>query len=119
MRVPRGKRTGSWSSRVRMEHRSTIERQVPRTSLFLPVLALAAAGIAMILLAGSLGASTSGRGFLSHQLGTSGQSRDNLTRVRLAGNPWQIRCIAGKHGLRAFTRGTNPGQRADAENSSD
>jgi len=57
-------------------HRTTAPNR-----LFLPVLALAAAGIAVILLSGSLGAATSGRGFLQHWLGTSGQGRDNLTRA--------------------------------------
>ena len=60
-----------------------------RTSLFLPVLALSAAGIAVILISGSLGAATSGRGILSHwfdppraeQRSTLGQTPDALART--------------------------------------
>ena len=49
--------------------------------LVLPILALAAAGILLILIAGSLGATTSGRGFLSFWVGTPGQGRDTVTRT--------------------------------------
>jgi hypothetical protein len=57
-----------------------------RARLFLPVLALAATGIAVIVLSGSLGAATSGRSFLSHWFGppgteksVQGQTSDSLT----------------------------------------
>jgi hypothetical protein len=55
------------------------------TGSFLPVLALAAAGIAVILLAGSLGAATSGRSVWSPWFGPSekngGQAPRDLTRA--------------------------------------
>lgn len=52
-----------------------------RASLFLPVLALAAAGIAVIVLSGSLGAATSGRSFLSQKSGAWGQASNDPGRT--------------------------------------
>ena len=60
-----------------------------RANLLSPVLALAAAGIAIILISGSLGAATSGRGILSHwfdppraeQRSLLGQAPDGLART--------------------------------------
>ena len=55
------------------------------TGSFLPVLMLAAAGIAVIVLAGSLGAATSGRSVRSPWFGVSekngGQAPRDLTRT--------------------------------------
>ena len=55
------------------------------TSSFLPVLMLAAAGIAVIVIAGSLGAATSGRSVRSPWFGPSekygGQAPRDLTRT--------------------------------------
>lgn len=59
-------------------------RAVPaRADSFLPVLALAAAGILVILLAGSLGAATSGRSIWLQWFDTSrpGQAPRDLTRI--------------------------------------
>jgi hypothetical protein len=60
-------------------------RTVPNsaaTSLVLPVLALAAAGIGVILLAGSLGAATSGRTFWSQWFGPSAALTHEKSRMR-------------------------------------
>ena len=52
-----------------------------RTALILPILVLAAAGIGLILLAGSLGAATSGRSVLSFGYGAPGHVMDNSMRA--------------------------------------
>lgn len=52
-----------------------------RAGLLFPMMLLAAAGIALILLAGSLGAATSGRGLLGHWFGSSGPGRDTAMRT--------------------------------------
>lgn len=52
-----------------------------RTDLFFPLMALATGGIAVIVLAGSLGAATSGRSALPHGFAGPGQTVDGPGRT--------------------------------------
>jgi hypothetical protein len=68
---------------VVFENAPNIHRK--RAGLAFPILLLAASGIGVILLAGSLGAATSGRGLLSFWFGGVGQMVD--TPARTSGLP--------------------------------
>lgn len=64
---------------VMFENVPNIHRK--RAGMAFPILLLAAAGIGVILLAGSLGAATSGRGLLSFWSGGAGQMVDTPPRT--------------------------------------